>query len=399
MRGSLAFAYARPVLRHCKAMRAGAALVSIALAWWLVLACASPAAAPRQQGRPERPSGIEAQAWPEADALFRGDPRWLGGDAAVSIALDGERVLWLFGDSFVAAGAEQPAASRRGARLLRNSVAVQRGRDPSRAQLRFFWGTAPDGSPASYFAAHGTCWLWPGHGLYLRGVLTLFALRVCPDASAGGLGFRVDGWTASRVQDARVEPDAWRPVALQTPATFELKVGAAVILHGEHVYAYAVREPGDHAVVLLRWPLADFERGDLMRPEYFGGEARGFGTGPPAVVMERGATELSITAAPRGGYVAVQVRGFGASPIALRFAAQLVGPFGALQDAYAPPEMQRSSLLIYAARAHPELTGADLVLTYNTNTLDQAVLLDDLSLYFPRFVRLSLGSRALLAIP
>jgi hypothetical protein len=391
MRGSLAVAYARPVRGRCKATRARGALVSTALAWWLVLACASPSAAPRQQGRrPERASGIEARAWPEADALFRQDPRWLGGDAAVSIALDGERVLWLFGDSFIAASAEQPAASRRGARLVRNSVAVQRGRDPSRAQMRFFWGAAADGSPASFFAEQGPCWLWPGHGLYLRGALTLFALRVCPDARAGGLGFRVEGWTASRVHDARLPPDAWRPAALQTPATLELQVGAAVLVRGEHVYAYAVREPGDHAVMLLRWPLADFERGDLLHPEYFGGETRGFGPGPPAAVMERGATELSITPAPRGGYVAVQVRGFGASPIALRFAAQPTGPFGALEDVYAPEEARRESVLIYAARAHPELLGADVVLTYNSNTLDHAALLDDLSLYFPRFVRLSL---------
>ncbi|MEA2698994.1 MAG: hypothetical protein QOI66_3265, partial [Myxococcales bacterium] len=46
--------------------------------------------------------GVTAAAWPDADALFRRDPRWLGGDAAFSVALGGDRILWLFGDSFIA---------------------------------------------------------------------------------------------------------------------------------------------------------------------------------------------------------------------------------------------------------------------------------------------------------
>jgi hypothetical protein len=373
-------------------MRARAAPRVIALAWLFALACAAPQPEPRApDGRAHAPV-IAARPWPEADRLFRSDPRWLGGDAAVSVALDGERVLWLFGDSFVA-GAKAPSpagATRRGTSFVRNTVAVQHGRDPGRAELRFYWGTAANGAPASFFAEQGTCWLWPGHGLYLAGSLTLFAMRVCPEAPRpGGLGFRVDGWTASRVDDAQTEPDSWRPVALRIPDTGELVVGTAVLLQDEHVVAYAVREPGDHAVMLLRWPLADFVRGDLQNPEYFGGGTRGFGAGPPAAVLERGATEFSVSAAPHGGYVLVQTRGFGAAPIALRFAERLTGPFSAAHDVYLPPEAQRDDVLIYAGRAHPELAGADLVLTYNSNSLDQTALLDELALYFPRFVRLT----------
>lgn len=376
---------------RCPVKPARGARIAIACAVVAALGCGGAAVAERPEGGQARAHSVAARAWPEADALFRNDSRWLGGDAAVSVALDGERVLWLFGDSFVAAGAEQPArGSRRGASFVRNTVGLQRGRDPSRAQMRFYWRTAADGSPASFFAEQGACWLWPGHGLYLDGALTLFAMRICPDAAgSGGLGFRVDGWTASRVDDARAEPDAWRPSALPMPATAGLTVGAAVLLRGEHVYAYAVREPGDHAVTVLRWPLADFRRGDLLRPEYFRGAEEGFGAGSAAVVLARGATEFSVSAAPHGGFVAVQTRGFGAAPIALRFAAELTGPFGEAQDVYVPAEARRSSVLIYAGRGHPELAGADLVVTYNSNSLDEGALLDDLSLYFPRFVRLT----------
>jgi hypothetical protein len=86
----------------------------------------------------------------------------------------------------------------------------------------------------------------------------------------------------------------------------------------------------------------------------------------------------------------VYSRGFGAAPIVARRAKQLAGPFGPAQDVYLPEEARRSGVLVYAGRAHPELSGADVVLTYATNTLDADALLDDLSLYFPRFVRLTL---------
>jgi hypothetical protein len=45
--------------------------------------------------------------------------------------------------------------------------------------------------------------------------------------------------------------------------------------------------------------------------------------------------------------------------------------------------------MIYAAKAHPELTGADLVITYATNTFEFAEQLTDSLPYYPRFVRLT----------
>ncbi len=377
MRNTAAIARSvRPVLRLLAAFGLSAAL-----------ACsATSTVGPSRTERAQRAKPITAAPWPEADALFRRDARWLGGDAAISVPLDGERVLWLFGDSFVSATGER---SRARARMVRNSVGLQRGHDPSRAEIAFFYGRAPDGTPASFFAEHGTAWFWPGHGVLLDGALTLFVTRIEADTGSA-LGFRVAGWGAVRVHDPAAAPDAWRPQALTVPDTGEIGiVGASVLVEGDFVYAYAVREPGDHAVLLLRWPRSDFVRGELLRPEWFGGEDRGFAAVGPVAVIAAGATEFSITRAPRVGYVQVQSRGFGAAPIALRTAPSLVGPFGPPADVYLPEEAGTANILLYAGRAHPELSGADLVLTYASNTLDPNALLADLDLYFPRFVRLT----------
>ena len=168
-------------------------------------------------------------------------------------------------------------------------------------------------------------------------------------------------------------------------------VGASVLLDGEFVYAYAVREPGDHAVLLLRWSRADFVRGDLMQPVWFAGEERGFAAARPGRRVSRaGATEFSIAPRPRGGYVQVQSRGFGAgADRAAHRAAASPGRSGRSRTCTCPTKLARPGVLLYAARAHPELRGAELVVTYASNTLDPNALLTDLDLYFPRFVRLT----------
>src|SRR5262245_25248473 len=87
--GSTSTIAAGPPGRSCSGMAPGP--VPLSLATLALAACSDP-------------PPIRAEAWPEADALFRQDPRWLGADAALTVDLGGDRVLWLFGDTFVAKG-------------------------------------------------------------------------------------------------------------------------------------------------------------------------------------------------------------------------------------------------------------------------------------------------------
>ena len=76
---------------------------------------------------------MTAEAWPEADVLFHRDPRWLGADDAYSIDLGEGRVAWFFGDSFVA---PTVAGQRKGTTMVRNSIGIQTGYDPTRAKFK-----------------------------------------------------------------------------------------------------------------------------------------------------------------------------------------------------------------------------------------------------------------------
>jgi hypothetical protein len=342
-------------------------------------------------------SDVRAEAWPEADALFHADPRWLGADAALSVDLGDERTLWLFGDTFVAQDPKSPERAR--AVLVRNSIAVQRGTHPATASITFHWGLDATGAARSFFPEEGGTWFWPGHGIRSGRALTLI-LHSIERTGSGALDFRSTGWRAVRIDDVDAEPSAWRPRPLATPDTRAHGIaGASLVADGAHVYAFGVREPGDHAVWLMRWTEEAFAAGDLSRPEYWGGESRGFGAHAPATLLDNGATEFSVVRT-RGAsdWMQVQSHPFGragsaAGTITLRTAPTLTGPWTPPRVMYAPPDAARSGVLCYAGKAHPQLRGADLVVTYACNDTNFASVLSDPTIYYPRFVRVTLGDR------
>lgn len=100
----------------------------------LVLQGCTPAASPAPTVEPLLSDVIWAEPWPEADALFRTDLRWLGSDDAYSVDLGAGRTLWLFGDTFIS---RSPLNTRRIATMIRNSVGLQTGSNPSTALMEF----------------------------------------------------------------------------------------------------------------------------------------------------------------------------------------------------------------------------------------------------------------------
>jgi len=366
-----------PWFRRCAA---NCAWLLFSAGAWLQSACRNV-----DEPQPARDAGEwRAEAWPEADRLFHQDPRWLGADAAFSVDLGGQRVLWLFGDTFIADAAGKPRSE---SRMLRNTIAVQTGRDPSRARMSFHWQPGP----ASWLAEQGEHWFWPQHGVRIPGAaLILFFSRV--RATPGvGLGFCADGWTAVAIDRPDEDPQRWTPRSL---APAELPPGLVpaqgLFLQGEHVYGLAIREPGDHAGFALRIPVEALARGELSALELWTGRwERTRRELQPLAVIADAAPELSLHFDARlQRFVHLRTLGFGATTLGISTAPSLIGPWSAPLRVYTPPESARAGAFVYAGKAHPELEGADLVATYAANSFDFATLVADTTLYYPRFVRL-----------
>ena len=302
-------------------------------------------------------------------------------------------MLWLFGDTFIATSA---AHMRRESRMVRNSVAIQQGYDPSTAKIRFYWNSH-DQAPGAFFPDDGNEWYWPGHGILVGGRLLIFLQKI--HRAEGSLGFAAFAWTAVAIDNPDEPPDRWHLHWLAVPPNeFKVVIGSASVLRsGDYVLAYGAAEPGpNHDVFLVRWPVAVVARGDLSGPEWWDSASRQWIPQRglrhrPGPVFTQGQTEFTVHHdSRRNRFVEIQTRGFGGADLAFRSAAELTGPWSALQGFHRPAEAARPGVLIYAGRAHPELKGADLVVTYATNS-DWERCLDDPGLYFPRFLKLTIA--------
>jgi hypothetical protein len=324
-----------------------------------------------------------AVPWPEADKLFHSDPRWLGADAAFTVDLGKNRVLWLFGDTWIA---HPGSHSRRDAAFLHNTVAIETGYDPSHATIKFYWKTKHK-DVTEIFPNEGRVWMWLGSGIRVDNSLLIFACRVAHDNAKDSLGFKSVGWNAYLIDNPDSEPSAWKPRKIAESGVSVI-MGAGFLREGNAVYIFGLG--GIHNdLYIARTSAQRMAQGRLDALEWWSGhDWHGTIASRQPVLTESG-TELSIQRDPTGkGFLEINSQGFGASDIIMRRAPALTGPWSTAQKIYRPPESDGPDPFVYAGKSHPELLGAGLVLTYATNNFKEENG-DDLTRYFPRFVRVT----------
>ena len=317
----------------------------------------------------------------DLDAAFHQDPRWLGGDGAYTIDLADGRVLWLFGDSFIATS---DAHVRTEATMVRNSVAVMDGADLATAAMTFAWRDSS--VPASFFPEAGDHWFWPADGVRVPGgSLTIF-LNEQMATPGQGLGFAAAGYRAMRVVDPSGPPATWtlEPVAtVPAPQDPSASIACSAV-DGDHLVALVTDSDAHHGR-LARWPL---DAADLTAPEWWDGDrwrAQSALTRPPAIVIDDGASECSLHL-DGGHWLYIASQGFGATTIVVRDALSIEGPWSAPGTIFTPPESSAPDAFVYAGKAHPMLTGKGLLITYADNSFTFGDLLDPAraaTLYWP----------------
>lgn len=326
----------------------------------------------------------KATLWREADALFHADPRWIGGDGAYSVELGNDRVLWLFGDSFIAT---TPEHRRAHSKMVRNSVALQTGRDPSSAFMQFYY-PQKNADPQSFAPEEGGSWFWPMHGVRLDDILLLFYERL--NSPAGDpTGFETNASRAFWVPNPDDDVSEWQllPASTPPPPLHDITFGEAAVARGDELYLYGTR--GDrHAVYLARVSVAEARARNLGNMQFWDGS--GYSANPEPV-LDFGAPEFSLHYDARlDKWVMVQTEGYGASTLAWRVADAPEGPFTDPGDLLRPPESFEPDAFVYAGKAHPELHGADLVATYVPSSFgDRPSYEDEKRLYYPHFVRVT----------
>jgi len=333
------------------------------------------------------PYRIEATRWAAAEKIFRSDPRWLGGDGAASVDLGHGRVLWLFGDSFIDLAA---SGSRRTSDLVRNSIAIQTGYDPTSASMQFAW-KMKGGKPAAFFARQGENWFWPASGIMVGKRLLIFLMEI--KTARNELGFEASGWKAVLINNPQEEPSRWMLTYLKSPQRHDLIVGSGnPLLENGFLQVFAT-DGKDRAVYLVRWPERSTQAGTLTSPQWWAGDKAGWVGSPadteklPRIIAD-GQTEFTVEYRPRlQNYLQVQTLSIMNPCLAMSTAATTTGPWSKQVCFFTPPEQGMPDLLIYAGKSHPMLRGAEMAFTYVVNTTKEERLLKDMTIYFPAMLK------------
>jgi hypothetical protein len=337
---------------------------------------------------------LTLEPWLEAEANFRRDPRWRGGDDAYSVALGADRHLWLFGDTFVLPSGD---GDRRAAHFLNNTIAIQSGSDPSAATIDFHWSVTDD-HPRSVFLDHEPpVYLWPGDGVAVDGRLLVFFMRIAsgpgladPEDPDSVVNFRLVGWTARMIDGTDGQPADWSITRPDLPDVPDLAVGfAGVLQHGDFVYAHAIGRDHRKETFVVRWRADDVAAGDLTRPTWWIGDGWGDDSGAAAPTGLRALTEFTVHHDERADrFLAVQMVDLKDARLEIRSAPTLTGPWSA-PVVYRPPQAGDPDVNIYAGKAHPDIRDErGILVTYATNGATLATVLDRESLYYPHCLRL-----------
>jgi hypothetical protein len=212
-----------------------------------------------------------------------------------------------------------------------------------------------------------------------------------------GLGFEAFGWAAVLVSNPLEEPSRWIMTYLPVPETFGTIAGSAAVLKNDHfIYAFGAVEPSSHEVYLLRWSIEEVYAGNLKNPDWWFSGKWGQRKVKEAVpeLLFTGATEYSVHYdSTLRKYLQVQSIGFGKASIGLRMADSPQGKWSDPYPLYTPDYSGIGYPLMYAAKAHPELQGNGLLITYNINSFDLQELITNRTIYYPRFIEVRITAR------
>ena len=346
---------------------------------------------------------IAVEALPQYDALFFNQESWAGGDGVYSAALSPDTVAWFFGDTWIS----QIKNNRQvNATLVNNTVAIQQGKDPAIAKMRFYYHRTAGHQPEAFIRPEDDRgWIWIFDGVKTPEGLYVFLVQIERTPGDAVFNFKVVGNWLAWVANPEESPAHWRMTQTRVPwSTFStaggVLWGSALLQLDDFVYIYGtVEDAGKNMarkhMILARVPVASMA--DFSQWRFF---ADGSWVSDHRRVSRLSADmphEYSVTYVPAlKRFVAVHSEDGLANTILLRLSSKPQGPWGEPIPIFQCPEAGwDDSIFCYAAKAHIALSESpdQLIVTYIANSVDFNTVVDDTRLYRPRFLRITFSNR------
>ena len=329
--------------------------------------------------------------------IFNEGYGWIGADAIYSIAHHPDRIIWLFGDTFVGRIED---GRRLDAVIINNSVAVQTGMSPDAAEIGFYFGRRANGEPAALIEPpDGRGWFWIYDGIRTEGGLYLFLVQIERSEDSSVFGFRLIGNWLCRIDNPDDSPDLWQISQKRLPWHSDsiqqtVLFGSALLAVDNYLYVYGARDRStdgrlQKGMIAARVPLDRIDH--LSQWRFFKDGQWSSEYTDASIVSDDVANEYSVSYMHRLGKYVLVYSEAGLSPnILARMAVRPTGPWGKPIHIYRCPEAGWDTrIFCYAAKGHPEVSteAGELIVTYVSNATELEMLEADARLYRPRFLR------------
>ena len=344
---------------------------------------------------------VESKKDPSYNSLFRRKTGWTGADGAYSLKFSKNKVLWLYGDTFLG---DIKDGKRVNEMLVNNSIAIQDGIDPKTATVKFYTGKKVKGKSTAFITPEDRKgWFWFFDGIRNKKGLYLFLMHIERTSKTDVFGFRQIGSSIAYINNPDEDPSKWNiqqkkiPFCIKTGAG-SINFGCSIFKHGKYTYIYGIREVIDNkqsikSMIAARTPsenLTDFDKWRFYSKGKWVLHVKDAGN-----LVKDVATEYSVSYLPGLKKFVMVYSKQGFSPeIVARFSSTPKGPWGKPVSLYECPEFDKKrGVFCYAGKAHPELNDdpMELIITYADNTFDFELLKKDATLYWPFFIRVKLN--------
>ena len=330
--------------------------------------------------------GISVHIFPQAiaDSAFNSTIRkfnggWIAGDATFSIAMPGQKTLWLFGDSFI--GTVKPDNSlASGAKMIRNCAVLQDG-DSMRA---IFGGTFQN--PVSFVAStnDNADWFWPEQGLIENDTLKIFFSEFVLASGPAGFNFKYKAAVIARFTYPEIK--FIDKITLPYYDINKVCYGNTVMVENGYTYIYGRQEID--TVSHLSYPhIARVPVGNILAPwEFYNG------TSWTKVPNETKRINVVATSQQFGvfklnnKYIMINQEIWFSTKIYSYTSNHIEGPWNNKVLLYNTPVLFANAFT-YNAFPHPQFNEDDkLLISYNSNG-NFADIFKNVEVYRPRFIR------------
>tara|TARA_A100001011_G_scaffold397041_1_gene496805 strand:+ start:2914 stop:4044 length:1131 start_codon:yes stop_codon:yes gene_type:complete len=327
---------------------------------------------------------------------------WLSGDAAHSIVLDKNRILWIFGDTWTGKFENNTLIPDKW--YVNNSIAIQQFDSLGNSEIEFVFGKELDGR--AYFPNKNNMpgkYLWPTNGLIIDNSLYVF----CQAVAHGEDGwFSISGSVIIEVLNKDDHPKDWikRYYDFNTPEwngnEFQIQYHSALFEKNLYIYFMGFTiDDGKKKAILSRMLKVDFIKNKNSKNlEHLVWKKNlkiwSKATQNRVYIFEPGNTESNIQYISDWDLYVTTTYTATDNKILLTYSKNLEGPWSDPEVIFENPIINcpdKTCIETYAVRSHPEFSQktGELIISYVTSyTGDYKHA--NINSYRPRFIKVQL---------